>query len=118
MTPRVVASILLAFALSGSVAGLAAAPEQSGPSFFVFGDVGKSGSFPFEPNTTLRQVVAIAQGTKYPANDCLTIVFREDSTTRQWRGTRVRLAEIMKGQDQDVVISPDDIIVILKSSTK
>lgn len=114
---RTIATIFLAFALAGSSAGLGIS-EPPRDSFFVFGDVGRLGSFPFQPNTTLRQVVAIVQGTKYPASDCLTIVFREDSTTSQWRGTRVRLAEIMKGKEHDFVISPGDNIVILKSSPK
>lgn len=86
--------------------------------FFVAGEVRQPGSFPLKDGTTLRQAVSLAQGTTFNAQAARGVIFREDVASGKRTEIKVDIAAVMSGKQEDVVISPNDIIIIPNSRMK
>jgi len=90
--------------------------------FFVTGEVRKPGSFSQIEGTTLRQAIAMAEGTTFKAAPKRTVIFREDPRTGRHEEIHVDVADIMKGgkkgQKKDIPILANDIIVVPNSRIK
>jgi protein involved in polysaccharide export with SLBB domain len=86
--------------------------------FFVGGDVNAPGSFLFKEGATLRQALALAHGMKFTAAAGRAIIFREDPVTRKKQEIRVDAGKIMNGQQEDVAINANDIVIVPNSRSK
>ncbi len=84
--------------------------------FFVAGEVNAPGSFSLAEGTTLRQAISLAQGTSATASPGNAVIFREDG------GDKVEIpidvSAIMRGQEEDLPILPNDIVVVPNSTLK
>ena len=86
--------------------------------FFVAGEVNAPGSFPLKDGTTLRQAVSLAQGTTFKAASGRALIFREDSATGKRKELPVDIAAVMSGKKEDMIIMPNDIIIVPNSRFK
>ncbi len=90
--------------------------KSTGRSVTVDGAVKEAGSFPITGPLTLMQAVAQAGGTTEDANARRVAVFRQIGGKRQ--AAAFDLVSIRRGQEQDPVIYPGDIVVVDGSSIK
>lgn len=72
--------------------------------FFMNGEVGKTGAYPFQPGLTIRKAIALAGGFKERASKEKIFVIREDDKTQ----TPVKV-------DQSALVNPGDIITVEES---
>lgn len=83
---------------------------------YVTGAVASAGAqeFPADEEVTVLQAVTSAGGTTDEANESRVQVIRryEDGTKEMFR---VNLRRIQKGRDEDLVVQPNDIIVVRES---
>jgi polysaccharide export outer membrane protein len=86
--------------------------------FFVSGQVKAPGSFQLKDGTTLRQAIALAQSFTPTASPGKGIIFRENPETGQRLELPVDMDAVMKGKKDDVIIFPNDIIVVPASGFK
>jgi len=86
--------------------------------FVVTGEVNAPGSFPFKQGVTLREAVVLARGLTVNAVVRQGVIFREDPTTGQRTEIKVDIAAITSGKSKDVVIQPNDIIVVPSSRAR
>jgi polysaccharide export outer membrane protein len=86
--------------------------------FFVAGEVNEPGSFPLKEGTTLRQAIALAQGTKFNAATNRGIIFRENLGTGKREEMRVDISAIMSGKKEDIDIMANDIVIVPNSRGK
>ena len=86
--------------------------------FFVAGEVVAPGSFAFKEGTSLRQAIALAQGTNFKAAPNRTIIFRDNPETGQRQEIQVDLSAVMSGKANDYPILANDIIIIPNSKMK
>jgi polysaccharide export outer membrane protein len=86
--------------------------------FYVGGEVRSPGSFVLKDGTTLRQAIALAQGTTFNAATNRGIIFRDDpeSGKRQELAFDARL--VMDGKKEDILLMPNDIVIVPNSRTK
>jgi len=83
--------------------------------FFVSGEVRAPGTFPLREGTTLRQAIAMAQGTTFKAADSRGVIFREDPATGKREEVRIDIGAVMKGKKEDVPLLANDIVVVPNS---
>jgi polysaccharide export outer membrane protein len=86
--------------------------------FFMTGQFKAPGSFPLKEGTSLRQAVALAQGFTPTASPGKSIIFRENPETGQRLELHVDLGEIMNGKKEDMLVYPNDVIVVPTSGFK
>jgi len=86
--------------------------------FFVGGEVKAPGQFPLRPGTTLRQAIALAQGTTFNAAKSRGSIFRENRTTGQNEELHVDIGAVMNGKGEDIPIRPNDVIIVPNSRLK
>ena len=86
--------------------------------FFVAGEVHAPGSFGLKEGTSLRQAIALTQGTTFKAAPNRTIIFRDNPQTGQRQEIHVDLAAVMSGKVGDQPIFANDIIIIPNSRMK
>lgn len=86
--------------------------------FFVSGAVKAPGSFQLKDGTTLRQALALAQGTIATSNPDGTLIFRENPETGERLELAVHAGKIMSGKEPDVVIYANDVIIVPSSKWK
>jgi polysaccharide export outer membrane protein len=93
--------------------------EYNSQKVSVFGEVQKSGSFPFEPNMSIVQAITLAGGfTKLAAKDSVIvtrIVVDEGSAKPEERKIRVRVESIGEGREKNFAIQPGDIVYVPES---
>jgi polysaccharide biosynthesis/export protein len=86
---------------------------------YVGGNVGRPGAFPLcdSNHTTLSQVMALAQGARPSSYPSRTLLLRTSPG-----GTRVvqkiKLDAVLRGQQVDITMQPDDIIFVPPSALK
>ena len=90
--------------------------KSTGRSVTVDGAVKEAGSFPITGPLTLMQAVAQAGGTTEEANARRVAVFRQIGGKRQ--AAAFDLLSIRRGQEEDPVIYPGDIVVVDGSGIK
>ncbi len=86
--------------------------------FFVAGEVHAPGSFTLREGTSLRQAIALAQGTNFKAAPNRTIIFRENPQTGERQEIKVDLSAVMTGKAGDQTILANDIIIVPNSKMK
>jgi len=86
--------------------------------FFVGGEVNRPGGFPIGKKITLGQAIALAGGLSSKAAGSETKLFRysEKGTGREIFSYNV--PKILKGEDEDVYLKENDIIIVPKSGVK
>ena len=93
--------------------------EYNSQKVFVFGEVQKPGTFAYEPNMTIIQVVTLAGGfTKMAAKDSAIVtrvVFNEQSMTPEERKIKVPVQSIGEGREKNFTILPGDIVFVPES---
>ncbi len=85
--------------------------------FFVAGEINQPGSFPLKEGTTVRQAIAMAQGTKFNAATAHGIIFREGANGKR-EELPVDIAAMMSGKIEDLAVKANDIIIVPNSRTK
>jgi polysaccharide export outer membrane protein len=86
--------------------------------FFVAGEVNAPGSFPLADGTTLRQAIALSQGTTLNAAMGKAVIFRQDLATGKRQEIAVDVGAVMKGEKEDVAILANDIVIVPNSRAK
>lgn len=86
--------------------------------FFVAGEVNAPGSFPLSDGTTLRQAIALSQGTTFNAAIGSGVIFRQDLATGKRQEIPVDIGAVMKGRKEDVPILANDIVIVPNSRAK
>lgn len=85
--------------------------------FFVAGEVRQPGEFPLKEGTTLRQALSLAQGTNFEAAQSRAVIFREAADGKR-EEIPVDIGAVMSNKKPDVMILPNDVIVVPNSRTK
>lgn len=88
-----------------------------GDVFFVAGEVKSPGTFSLKEGTTLRQAISLAQGTNFQAAAGRGIIFRDDLSGKR-QEIKVDIGEVMSGKQEDIVIMPNDIVMVPNSQKK
>ena len=86
--------------------------------FYVAGEVNAPGSFPLSEGTTLRQAIALSQGTTFNAALGSGVIFRQDATSGKRLEIPVNVGAVMKGRKEDIPILANDIVIVPNSRTK
>lgn len=86
--------------------------------FFVAGEVNAAGAFALKEGTSLRQAIALAQGTNFKAALNRTVIFRENPQTGQRQEIHVDLGAVMSGKEEDQQIQANDIVMVANSKMK
>lgn len=86
--------------------------------FFVAGEVHAPGSFLLKDGTTLRQAIALAQGTTIKAAQSRASIFREEANTGRRVEIRIDVGAVMSGKQEDILIAPNDVIIVPNSRAK
>ncbi len=87
--------------------------------FYVAGEVGAPGAYPLKEGTTLRQAIALAQGTLFKAATNRAVIFRDDPSSGGRKEIPIDVNAVMSGKSkEDPAIQPNDIIMIPNSRVK
>jgi protein involved in polysaccharide export with SLBB domain len=86
--------------------------------FYLAGEVKSPGQYPLKEGTTLRQAIALSQGTFSRAAINRGIIFRTDPLTGKQTEIPIDIGAVMKGKFQDILIMPNDVIVVPSSAVK
>jgi polysaccharide export outer membrane protein len=86
--------------------------------FYVAGEVNAPGSFPLSEGTTLRQAMALAQGTTFNAAAGDGVIFRTDPATGRRDEIKIDIGAVMKNKKQDVQLQANDIVMVPNSKGK
>jgi polysaccharide biosynthesis/export protein len=86
--------------------------------FYVAGEVNAPGSFPLSEGTTLRQAMALAQGTTFNAAAGDGVIFRTDTATGKRDEIKVNIGDVMKNKKQDILLQANDIVMVPNSKGK
>jgi polysaccharide biosynthesis/export protein len=85
--------------------------------FFVTGEVRSPGQYILREGTTLRQAIALAQGTFFKSATNRTYIFRRDQVTGKLTDIQVDISD-QKSKAQEMEIMPDDVIYVPNSAFK
>lgn len=86
--------------------------------FYVAGEVNAPGSFPLSEGTTLRQAIALSQGTTMNAALGSGVIFRQDLTTGKRIEIPIDVGAVMKAKKDDVALIANDIVIVPNSRSK
>jgi polysaccharide export outer membrane protein len=86
--------------------------------FYVAGEVNAPGSFPLSEGTTLRQAIALSQGTTMNAALGSGVIFRQDATTGKRVEIPIDVGAVMKARKEDVTLMANDIVIVPNSRSK
>jgi polysaccharide biosynthesis/export protein len=86
--------------------------------FFVAGEVFAPGQFPLSEGTTLRQAMALAQGTTFNAATSDGIIFRTDPATGHRDEIKVDVGAVMKNRKPDIPLVANDIVLVPNSKSR
>ena len=93
--------------------------EYNSKKVFVFGEVQKPGTFPFEPAMTIIQAITQAEGfTKLAAKDSVIVtrvVLDEKTLNAEERKIKVPVESIGEGREKNFFVQPGDIIYVPES---
>jgi polysaccharide export outer membrane protein len=86
---------------------------------FVGGAVGGPGGFPLQgKRMTVGQAITLAGGLKYEANGSETKIFRYSGKGTEREILSVNVYAIQKGENEDLFLKENDIIIVPKSGVK
>jgi len=86
--------------------------------FFVAGEVNAPGQFQMTDGTTLRQAMALAQGTTFNAAGGDGVIFRTDLATGHREEIKVNIGDVMKNKKPDILLQANDVVLVPNSKTK
>lgn len=86
--------------------------------FFVVGEVKSPGQFTLREGSSIRQAISLSQGLLFKAASNRAIIFRQDQATGKLNEIPVDIGAIMSGKKDDVLLSPNDVIMIPNSRMK
>lgn len=86
--------------------------------FYVAGEVNSPGSFPLSEGTTLRQAIALSQGTTMNAALGSGVIFRQDATTGKRVEIPIDVGAVMKAKKEDIALMANDIVIVPNSRSK
>jgi polysaccharide export outer membrane protein len=86
--------------------------------FYVAGEVNAPGSFPLSEGTTLRQAIALSQGTTMNAALGNGVIFRQDASTGKRVEIPVNIGDVMKAKKEDIPLLANDIVIVPNSRSK
>jgi polysaccharide export outer membrane protein len=86
--------------------------------FFVSGEVIAPGSYPLSEGTTIKQALALSQGTTMNAALGNGVIFRTDAATGKLQEIHFDVNAVMKGQKEDILILANDIVTVPNSRAK
>ncbi len=86
--------------------------------FFVAGEVKKPGQYTLREGTTLRQAIALAEGTFFRSATDRGIIFRTDLATGKLTEVKVDIGAVVNGKQADIPIMPNDLVMIPNSKIK
>lgn len=87
--------------------------EYNSKKVFVFGEVQKPGTFPFEENMSIIQAVTLAGGfTKTAARNSIAVTRTVDG---QEKRVRVPVEDIGTGREKNFALQPGDIVFVPES---
>jgi polysaccharide export outer membrane protein len=86
--------------------------------FYVAGEVNAPGPFPLSEGTTLRQAMALAQGTTFNAASGDGVIFRTDLATGRRDEIKVNINDVMKNKKPDMTLQANDIVMVPNSKGK
>ncbi len=87
--------------------------EYNSKKVFIFGEVSKPGTFPYEDNMTIIQAVLLAGGfTKSASKNSTNITRLLDG---QEKKIKVAVQEIAEGREKNFVLQPGDIVYVPES---
>ena len=87
--------------------------EYNSKKIFVFGEVQKPGTFPFEGNMSIIQAITLAGGfTKLAAKNSTNVTRIVDG---QEKKLRVPVEEIGQGKEKNFLLQPGDIVFVPES---
>lgn len=89
-----------------------------GDVFFVAGEVNAPGSFPLSEGTTIRQAIALSQGTTMNAALGKCVIFRQDPATGKRQEINIDIGRVMKGSQDDIPILANDMVIVGNSRAK
>jgi len=76
---------------------------------YVLGEVARPGGVPYDEGLTLLQAVSLAGGTTQMAANTITVTRKVDGQEKRFK---LKLKAIMSDTSKDLVLEPDDVIVI------
>ena len=108
--------LLLALTLSLGFASLSHAQDRAQPSrsFYVAGEVIRSGEFEWKEGMSLRKAISLAEGVTYKAALRQGVIFRKVEGVKR-EEIKVDIGAVMNGKVNDISIEPDDVIVVPNS---
>lgn len=80
------------------------------PVFYIRGEVNRPGQYPLRADTTIQKAISLAGGFSQWADEKDVLVIRERAGNR--KKLNLNLKKISKGENPDVKIEPEDIIVV------
>jgi len=86
--------------------------------FYVAGEVKAPGKFVLSDGTTLRQALALSQGTTMNAKMSDGTIFRVDPATGKQEEIHFDIGAVMKGKKTDTLIMANDIVMVGNSRVK
>lgn len=87
--------------------------EYNSKKVFIFGEVSKPGTFPYEDNMTIIQAVLLAGGFTKSASKNNTNITR--ILDGQEKKVKVAVQDIAEGREKNFVLQPGDIIFVPES---
>ena len=86
--------------------------------FFVVGEVKSPGQFTLREGSSIRQAVSLSQGLLFTAAGNRSMIFRQDQATGKLLEIPVDIGSILSGKNEDVILAPNDVIMIPNSRIK
>jgi polysaccharide export outer membrane protein len=87
---------------------------------YVMGKVNRAGGFVLEGDQEISVLTAIAmaEGWNPEASPSNAVILRPSATTSRRREISVNLKKVMKGEEEDLLLQPEDILFIPSSKSK
>jgi len=86
--------------------------------FFVVGEVRSPGQFTLREGSSIRQAISLSQGLLFKAASDRAMIFRQDPATGKLSEIPVDIGAIMNGKKDDVLLAPNDVVMIPNSKMK
>lgn len=95
-------------------------PERPQQFVFVLGDVSRGGAFEIRKNEqlTLQRALALSGGFLPTAKPSKTLIIRPKGDLGQSEQIPINAADIFKGKKEDVLLQPNDMILVPGSASK
>lgn len=86
--------------------------------FFVVGEVKSPGQFTLREGSSIRQAISLSRGLLFNASGSRALIFRQDQATGKLNEIPVDIGAILSGKKDDVLLSPNDVIMVPNNRVK